>query len=205
MSTIQLCFVAAYGLNECSDEKIRECLNMVGNVKEGTDILTESDAEQMQSVCRKYNQFERCLDSLESECGQEQLLGLQNVASGLKFVCESLDDYLKHAACFTKMNMVETEKTCSATFKSNSQAAKGSKTRLCQNMDDLVNCLVKPVSSNCGEDAARYLRRMLVHFAKPSLDLIDCDISAATSRVVNSVMVTVLAVMVLPVLTLLGV
>ena len=28
LSTIHLCFVAAYGLNECNDEKIKECLNV---------------------------------------------------------------------------------------------------------------------------------------------------------------------------------
>ena len=42
---------------------------------------------------------------------------------------------------------------------------------------DYVNCVVKPVSSNCGDDAARSIRSVLVHFIKYSLDLIDCDIS----------------------------
>ena len=44
-------------------------------------------------------------------------------------------------------------------------------------MGDYVNCIMTPISSNCGDDAARYTRSMLVHFLKPSLDLIDCDIS----------------------------
>ncbi|KAI0209085.1 hypothetical protein LSAT2_006240 [Lamellibrachia satsuma] len=60
------------------------------------------------------------------------------------------------------------------------------------------------VISDYGDDVACYVRLMLVHFIKPFLDSIDCDISAAMSHVVNSVMVTVLAVLVLPVLTLLG-
>ena len=44
-------------------------------------------------------------------------------------------------------------------------------------MGDYLNCVVKHVSSNCGDDAARYKHSVLVHFMKPSLDLIDCDVS----------------------------
>ena len=40
---------------------------------------------------RNYNTFEICMDSLVSECGQDQLLALKNFESGFDFVCGSLD------------------------------------------------------------------------------------------------------------------
>ncbi|KAI0209089.1 hypothetical protein LSAT2_006244 [Lamellibrachia satsuma] len=197
----------AYGARECTQETIVGCFMMMGNLTDGATILTKSNEEQMRALCRNYGKFETCIASLKPTCSKMQMNEIGAFDRAFSFLCEkkNLDDYLKHADCFSKMNMDKTTATCTRTLQSETNAAKGSKTRLCQIIGDYVNCVVKPVSSKCGDAAARYMRRMFVYFMKPSLHSIDCEISGGTSRVINSVMVTVLAVMVLPVLTLLGV
>ncbi|KAI0241527.1 hypothetical protein LSAT2_024261 [Lamellibrachia satsuma] len=176
--------VSVFGtsVKQCTEENVKECakpmLEKTGNDTDSPIIPTRTE-DEMRKRCSDYQDFEECLHPMKPNCTKVEQLVFEGIERYFDYFCDQkFDEYLKYRECFKNGTLHEEGKFCN-TFKRrlmNLQINNVSHlhNRICQYVEDYLDCVENVVTSFCGKEAARWQRGLDVRSIEPILSEAQC-------------------------------
>lgn len=170
---------------ECTLETVNECLKPFKSESvntTGSPIVPTKSEEEMRKLCRDYNVFAECLKPIKPNCQEVDQLVFEGIDNYYDYLCDlKFDEYLKYRTCFKQGQLHEEGKYCNATFtlrlsslRQHGYSTSYIRDRICQYVEDYLDCVENVVTSFCGKEAARWQRGLDVSSLMPLLNRISC-------------------------------
>ncbi|KAI0242282.1 hypothetical protein LSAT2_014272 [Lamellibrachia satsuma] len=142
----------------------------------------------MRKLCRSYETFTACMDPIKLKCDMWVDIVFKILDNTVSVWCDqgNLKELNKHADCLAKIGIKEKALPCIVAYKRDLMRPVGNKANVCQGAVNCVDCILKPVSSTCGVEAARWQHKPYIHLLKPMFDVIGCSISDADNSINGS-------------------
>lgn len=148
-----------YGLDDCDGTnnycgqslELQQCMTILQVHRDDTSL----NRAQLDNLCRLSDKLLTCYDDFLERCKVTHLTNSRNELSrNFNYICgKGRELYLKTRVCMSQVNVSRRLFQCIGSDYVQSNVTKNT---TCNNIDKLLNCSQKAVSS-CGEDAEKYI------------------------------------------------
>ncbi|XP_055338114.1 uncharacterized protein LOC129588111 isoform X2 [Paramacrobiotus metropolitanus] len=186
----------------CHQSELTQCMEHVKPIMQNATIGFAANAEQLNTVCKLFNQGMECIDRFVAKCFQEsqRILFKENMAGVeevMKRLCtdgEYRKEYLQHADCFRSVAPQYEEcggafRTSVGTINQNRATETQDKlSQMCGALHRFLECAYGLTSQHCGENgkSASEFLRTYTEKAVGSLITSTCRKFPAGNKLTNS-------------------
>merc|ERR1711976_407040 len=141
-------------------------------------IVPTLTTEEMRQHCTMYEQFEECMKDIRPYCSTIDKRVFEGIELAYDWICDdAFETYEKHHDCFLDKDLHKEGQYCNDTLttKLNTRLDEYESTmekrdRICQYVEDYLDCVENAVNSFCGQEAATWQRELDTRSLRPLLD-----------------------------------